>query len=400
MNSVSEHLRVAIKAHGTVGMYGLCTRHHSSRYSMAIRNPQRSQIGQRLSRFTLTLNNYSAPDLESFKARMAEYCTFGVIGQEVGDQGTKHLQGAGCLKKQMSFSTLKGIFPKAHLEIMRGTPQQNMEYCSKEDPVAFIHGELPAPGKRTDLNDVALAVQGGSTLVELAQSHPVMIVKYFKGLNVLRSLCSHKRTPDQPPRVYWLFGPTGTGKTRQAYDYGCATYGEDQTLILPDATLQWFDTYDGQQCVIIDDFRSKRVNFSLLLRVLDRYPLSVPIKGAYVNWIPACIIITTPYDTDRTFEQRNQHLPEDIGQLNRRLTERISFPLGNGEQLGQYLSTSVPGTGLDLERQPIGISTTPIIRPTPVRAPLVRQNATVVQCRSCTECVTQIDKKGYCDNCK
>jgi len=311
----------------------------------------RTQSGQRLSRFVLTLNNYTDAELASYKDAMSTHCSWAILGREQGESGTPHLQGAGVLRKQMSFSTVRSLFPKAHLEIMAGEPMHSLEYCSKEDPEPWQHGNLPTPGKRSDLHVVAELVQKGATLREVAQVHPTAIIKYSRGLSVLRSQLAHQRSPDKPPSVFWIYGTTGTGKTRAAWDYGCATYGEDQTLILPDSTLQWFDLYDGQKCVIIDDFRSKKVNFSFLLRVLDRYPLSVPIKGAYVNWIPECIIITTPLDPQGTFAKRFEHIPEDINQLNRRITACVRLPLASGESFGQLVRNSMPDQSTSLRGQ-------------------------------------------------
>jgi len=374
--------------------------HHISSF-MAIRN----QSGQRLHRFTLTLNNYTEDEYDLFKQNLIDHCKFAVLGREVGAEGTKHLQGAGVLKKQTSFSTLKMLFPKAHLENMRGSPDQNLTYCTKEDLNAFVHGELPHPGKTQDLVDASALVQQGSTLRAIAVTHPTTIVKFFKGLSVLRSLSHGARTPDNPPCVLWLHGPTGTNKTREAWAYGCSTFGEDETLILPDATLQWFDLYDGQKCVIIDDFRSKKVNFSFLLRVLDRYPLSVPIKGAYINWIPECIIITTPHDTDRTFEHRFRYIPEDINQLNRRITRRIQFPLGPGESLRSLVSTTStdqPTTmgGHEIRGHTNQSNSNGTGSHTGLQSPLViEEEPTMYQCVDCFEFFIEVNSSRRCKDC-
>lgn len=298
---------------------------------MALRNNTRTQATKdRMSRFTLTLNNYSQLELDNVHLMMTEHCTWAVCGKETGEEGTPHLQGAGVLKNRQSFSTVKKWFPRAHLEKMRGQPEQNLEYCSKEDLEPFTCGEMPKPGKRTDLHDVAEMVNDGCTLLQIAEHHPTSIIKYHKGITVLRSIRAGKRDPTDPPKVYWLFGAAGTGKTRFAWDYGCSIYGAEKTLILPDQTLKWFDCYDGQDCVIIDDFRAKGVSFPFLLRVLDRYPLDVPCKGAFLNWNPKVIFITTPTTIDGTFETRLLHKPEDMAQLRRRVTASYAFPTPPG----------------------------------------------------------------------
>lgn len=55
-----------------------------------------------------------------------------VIGKEVGEQGTPHLQCYFNFKNQKRFSTLKKAVPRAHWEKARGTVQENLKYCSKD----------------------------------------------------------------------------------------------------------------------------------------------------------------------------------------------------------------------------------------------------------------------------
>jgi len=281
----------------------------------------RRNTQQRLRRFVFTVNNYTEEEYEALKT-FAKTTQWFIMGKERGEQGTPHIQGACVLGTQLAFSTLKGKvgLTRAHIESMRGQPQASKEYCSKEDPMPFEHGTLPQPGKRTDIHDATDAIRDGASLRELAESNPVSVVKFSKGLMTLRSLLAKSRDPSNPPTIYWIHGPTGTGKSKFAYEYSMA-YGKNEDDTWPASVdLKWFDGYDGQQVVLFDDFRPKEVSFSFFLRILDRYPIKVPIKGGFVNWNPKLILITTPYDIDKTFEFRAQHRAEDINQLKRRIT--------------------------------------------------------------------------------
>lgn len=53
--------------------------------------------------------------------------------------------------------------------------------------------------------------------------------------------------------------------------------------------------------MVFDDFRPWWCQFSYLLRLLDRYPIRVQVKGGYVNFVPEEIIITTPKNIADTF---------------------------------------------------------------------------------------------------
>lgn len=292
--------------------------------------PKRSQAGSRITRFVFTLNNWTQEEHAWLTGTFTERCRWLVVGKETGVSGTPHLQGAVVLIKQTSFTTLKTLpgLNRAHLEQMRGTPEDSLKYCSKEDSKAFVFGILPTQGKRNDLKMIVERVQNGESLRDLAQDEEggVAIVKFAKGLTILRGLRSNPRTGLEPPHVIWIFGGTGVGKTRCAFEFG-SQYGRGaEDVWLSSGGLRWFDGYDGQPVAIFDDFRAKQVpEFAFLLRLLDRYPMSVEFKGGSVNWAPKLIFITSAYDPEECFETRNTHRPEDIKQLLRRITRVCNF---------------------------------------------------------------------------
>jgi len=96
-----------------------------------------------------------------------------------------------------------------------------------------------------------------------------------------------------------------------------------------DEQLKWFDGYEGQRTVILDDFRKNNMSFSLLLRLLDRYCITVPVKGGYTCWNPLTIIITCTNAPHAEFVRHNDDntttLYENIGQLDRRITQVMHF---------------------------------------------------------------------------
>lgn len=292
--------------------------------------PKRNRTGDRMTRFVFTLNNWTQPEYDWLTTSFLENTKWLVIGKEVGENGTPHLQGAVVLAKQTSFSTIKtwsGLC-RAHLEKMHGRPADSLKYCSKQDSRPFVHGTLPTPGKRNDLTEIVLRIQEGESLKQLAQDEEggVAIVKFSKGLTILRSLRARIRDPAFPPKVIWIFGQTGHSKTRCAFEFGCKFYGGTDEVWISSGGLRWFDGYDGQKVAILDDLRSKQVpQFAFLLRLLDRYPMSVEFKGGFVNWAPELIFITSAYDPEECFATRNTHRPEDIRQLTRRLVKVCNF---------------------------------------------------------------------------
>lgn len=291
-----------------------------------------SRAGTMLRRFVFTLNNWTQEEYEKIKNMK---CQWMIIGKEVGEQGTPHLQGACILGSQMSFSQVKTLIgSRAHIASMAGTPEQNIAYCSKEDLEPFVKGTLPTQGKRTDLHSVTERVLAGESLRSLAQDEDIgaiAIVKFHKGLTILRSLTRPPRTG--PPKVFWLHGSTGTGKTRSCFDAGKLLVPTIDDIWISSGGLRWFDGYDGQPVAILDDFRSKHVvNFAFLLRLLDRYPFDVEFKGGFVKWTASTIFITCPDPPDVCFAKRLEHVPEDIAQLHRRITKVFDMDLYYGEE--------------------------------------------------------------------
>lgn len=124
----------------------------------------------------------------------------------------------------------------------------------------------------------------GKTVEDISES-------YFSQWVVYRRAFQEYVTQKAKPRswktqVFVLWGDTGTGKTRFCHDQVM-----DLEFWSP-GDFQWFDGYKDQPIVIIDDFRGE-YPLPLFLKLCDRYPMRVPIKGGFVNWAPKKIYITS-----------------------------------------------------------------------------------------------------------
>lgn len=295
------------------------------------RHPSSSTRGRhqkRVSRFIFTLNNYTQQELEEVKTID---CKWMVVGKETGGAThTPHLQGAVVLHKQMALSrikTLPGLSRSWH-EDMQGSPEQSLAYCSKQDSEYFVKGTLPKPGKRNDLESTVEALRIGHSLVDLARENTsaIALLKYTRGIIYLRNIYTGRRDPNVPPMVFWFHGPTGTGKTRTAYEFGQCLTREGIFPYISSGSLRWFDGYDGQEVAIFDDLRAKDVNFAFLLRLLDRYPCTVEVKGGMSNWVPKYIFVTAPISARKMWSLRTA---EQLDQLERRIAREVEFPISD-----------------------------------------------------------------------
>lgn len=178
----------------------------------------------------------------------------------------------------------KRRYERAHIEKV-GKLHKCIKYCSKEESrIAgpFEHGKRPEPGRRTDLEEMCYDVlEGKKRLEDIAEEDPMAVVRYSKGLQVLERMTYKHRTIK--PTVLWLWGATGVGKTRSAFELPGTKYVKDGT--------QWWDGYRQEDVIIIDDFDGKWP-LRDLLRLLDRYPYQGQVKGGYVAVNSATIVIT------------------------------------------------------------------------------------------------------------
>jgi len=242
---------------------------------------------------------------------------------------------------------------RARFEKSRGTCQQNIDYCFKGDlshndymtggkrnhplwgrnAVTFFKGTPPEPGKAHKLRDAANMIISGHKVQDLARTEEFAstCAQYTRGLLFIEACNVPCRIG--PPQVYWFYGKTGLGKTRCAVEFGKldGSYWKSGGNSTVGSGVRWFDGYNGQRVAIIDDFRAKGVRFDFILQLLDRYEFRVEYKTGSVNWVPQYIFVTTPKSIKDTFQYRFKHIPEDIGQLRRRVTRSFKFGNGVGE---------------------------------------------------------------------
>lgn len=270
-----------------------------------------------------TKNNYT--DIDEAAIRLLE-CKYLVYGRETAPEtGTPHLQGLFqtffliipnviigyiVFNNAKTLRSVTALQILGHVEQARGNAAQNREYCTKSNDY-FEKGDVPRSGSRTDLEAIKEMVMAGDSMDEIARRS-----SSFVQLRYAEKLKEHldvKR--DWKPHVKVYYGGTGTGKTSTAHKE------------MPDAwwsgeNLQWWQGYDGHEDVIIDDFRGDFVRFHTLLRILDRYPYTVQVKGGSRQFVAKRIIITSAkHPTEWYYEKSN----EDLKQLLRRIDEIKEF---------------------------------------------------------------------------
>ncbi len=264
--------------------------------------------------WVFTLNNFTEKEHDDIFT--SAECTdtniiYVIVGKETGEKGTPHLQGFVSFTKRRSLKQVKVIVgDRAHVEAARGTNQQAADYC-KKDGAYREHGTCPkGQGSRSDLEAVYALVKTGTPTKQIAEIHPGTTIRYFNGIKRLQQLFRPKR--DKPPQIHVFWGETGTGKTRRVWEFA----NLDEFWVHPGD--RWFDGYDGQSSVLFDDFDGSWFKLSYLLRLLDRYTMPVPVKGAFAWWTPEHIYITSNVQPKEWYRQGNE---AHVRALKRRLKE-------------------------------------------------------------------------------
>lgn len=227
---------------------------------------------------------------------------------ELGRGGYSHWQICLSFSKKQTLGQVKTIFGnQCHAELTKS--KSSAEYVWKQDTrvegTQFELGEHPI--QRNSSKDWERiwewAVRG-----ELLRIPADIRVHSYR---TLRAISADYARPTGMVRTCNVFtGPTGTGKSRKAWDdAGVDAYCKDPN------TKFWCGYY-GQSNVVIDEFRG-RIDISHLLRWLDRYPVNVEIKGSSVPLCATTFWITTNLEVNEWYPEVDT---ATLSALKRRLT--------------------------------------------------------------------------------
>lgn len=216
-----------------------------------------------------------------------------IVGREGEGEGkTRHLQGYVYFAQAKTMSAVKKLLncTRLHLEIARGSPEQNIEYCSKEGATMEL-GEKPmsqaekGAGEKRRYEEAWATARNG----DLEDIDADIRVRHYNTLKKIRMDAIIERPlEDTVMEHQWYCGDTGTGKSRKAREEN------------PDAYLKmcnkWWDGYKDHDTVIIEDFDTKHSVLVHHLKIwADRYPFPAEVKGGCFKIRPKKIIVTSNY---------------------------------------------------------------------------------------------------------
>lgn len=187
------------------------------------------------------------------------------------------------------FSTIKRLFPEAHIEKSYGSSAQNRDYIFKEGEkwskdrkretnLPDTHeewGELPEErqGERKDLAALYEMISAGKSNYDILEEQPDFIAQ-LERMDRVRQIIQEENFKEvfRKLEVLYLFGDTGSGKTRSVMErYGYANVFRVTNYKHP------FDQYKGQDVIVFEEFQNS-IPINQMLIYLDGYPVTLPCR--------------------------------------------------------------------------------------------------------------------------
>lgn len=250
-------------------------------------------------KWVFTLNNYVNDDLATLRS-LPKPLKYIYWGYEVAPTtGTPHLQGWMYFDSQVRQKTAKLGIKKMSVFIMRGSMEANLKYCSKEGKFEE-HGERPftqtdkGVKERSRWNRLHDMCKAGDWL-NIQEEFPREWLFQEARLRTHYKPAGKNATLEN----YWIFGPTGSGKSTKARQMGsCYVKNWDQ----------WFCGYMGEDFILLEEMEPSLRNWrSDLLKWADYYVFKGPMKNGGMEMRPKGVIVTSNFHPSQIWTH-SEHL--------------------------------------------------------------------------------------------
>lgn len=248
---------------------------------------------------------------------------YAIMGREMGESGTHHIQGHVYFSKKKRFMAAKTLIDRRAWLATARFPKESVEYCKKDGEFIEIGKWTSNQGKRNDLAGARELLDTGCSIKEFQEAYFDVWVKYPSGIQGYMKAHAKKRVLEEPLEVHWYWGKAGTGKTHKVHELEEAFERPENLWIAMDNTFKWFDGYDGHEAVLFDDFdHIDTEHLSVFKKCLDKYNYRVQVKGGSVAWVPLRIYFTSNRSLEEVIEDLQECHHEAI---RRRFTKIIEF---------------------------------------------------------------------------
>lgn len=274
---------------------------------------------------------------------------------EYGGKGDKdgklHCQFAVCYRDQVRAPQARRIIGGEHgpfTGYLEPAFSKNVwDYVTKSDTrVQAIDGYgnlTDDSGSRSDLDIIYGEIANGSPIYDIMSRFPRQFMRNHAAIS---KLCAMYDKPREygPIRVEVWWGVTGSGKSHQAFHDYPGAYRKS----IPG---KWFEGYKGEKTVVFEEFNpeeDKELRLPELLKILDKYPYQVEIKGASMQLKATHFIFTSNMDPRTWYEGHPQQAA-----LCRRINKVVRFQLTRDQQIRLGTNGQVEYDGMQMPDAPI-----------------------------------------------
>lgn len=287
-----------------------------------------------------TLNNYTAEELERVLSWGPDVARM-TVAEEVGAEGTPHLQFTICFKTAKRLSALKKLCPRTHWVPTRNDDGAWLYVQKATTKEVHVVDNRTKKGERRDLAAAYDAAEAGQTMAEFLATRPgLQAIQVFKIRRLART------GPEwRDVKVTSVYGLPGSGKSRWAHAQKCADGRPPWVVVVSRGDICW-DTYDGQDTILFDDYRPNQTDFAELLRILDGYPLELRCRYQNTCAMWTRVLFTSVEPIDKLWAGVTA---ENMQQLIRRMstkvhvTEEVTVTEVAKGNTGYATSTVTPG---------------------------------------------------------
>ena len=263
--------------------------------------------------FQFTLNEICFYDDFIEQLRKLKTCDYCISCQEEAPTtGHEHVHIYAHFSKPYKLSR-KLLQYGAHIEKCKGSPKQNIAYIRKDGHILDEWGEEPRQGARTVEELRACSIDEVPCQYYRIKKE---IDEDTKRIESFDEMLNEIRSGDlKAPKIIYLSGESGRGKTRNAFKMATEHYpNEEISRLQINNNFCCFDRPHAK-CLVIPEFRPSQMHASEFLQLTDLYGYNANIKGGFVHIRPEMIIICSilPPTEIYTGEKNTQFL--------RRITE-------------------------------------------------------------------------------
>lgn len=287
---------------------------------------------------TLNFKNQKQIDHSAINDKLSALKTivYYCMADEVGaKEQTPHTHIFIACSSPVRFSTVKKHFSEAHIEQARGSCEENRAYIEKSgkwenddkhgtkvDDSFEEWGEMPIErqGARSDLDFLYQLVKDGKSNFEILEENSDYLLRLTDIERVRQTVKAEEfRTTFRNMEVTYLWGKTGTGKTR----YVMEREGYAAVYRLTEYEHP-FDGYAGQETLVLDEYRSQ-LKISELLNLLDGYPLELRCRYANKTACVTTVYIISNLALSAQYPMLQYEQPETWQALLRRIHHIIEY---------------------------------------------------------------------------